>query len=267
MARKPQIKSGLAEARGPNEGLKKAAIVKVSSSGEILKDEADSIFLLNPSSYEENKTSNWIPNNVPGQSHPVYQWVSGGPRIVTFECLVTKESSHFLRPKDSNLWGSFVDSATKVVGDIASSFAGIDLPPITDLFPIDAPGAGNDLSIAATLDYYRSLMYPTYTADYKLSNSPPLIVLITGDTFSRFLAGEKYSAPGSSGSYLPVWVVTNLNIRIIKQLPNLHPMEAFVTFTLHEYPTKSVNISNFVKSNIPSSLGITDIAGSVMRTG
>jgi len=269
MARRPLPKSGsLADAKTKNDGiLKNAALFKIDNTGKIQTDIKQALFLLNPSTYEENKTSNWIPNPVPGQSHPIYQWISGGPRIVTFEALVTRDSSHFLRPKDSDLLGKFLntlkDSALKVVGDVASSFAGINMPPITDLFPLDDSDAGNNLSISNYLNYYRSLLYPTYTEDYKLAGSPPLIVLITGDTFTNAKLSGSYSTPPVSGEYLPVWIITNLNIRITKQLSNLHPMEAFVTFTLHEYPTKSINFANFINGALPSSSGVTDLASSL----
>ncbi len=265
MSRKPQQKlASIAEpgVSNSNDGLKKAALIRITPDGKINKEEFRAKFLLNPASYEENKGSNWIPNNVPGQSHPVYQWVSGGPRIVTFEALITRDGSHYPEQADGSFLGDLADAAIKVVGDIASSFAGIDLPPVTDLFPQPDPTSGNQLSISPYLDYYRSLLYPTYTEDYKLSQSPPLVGLLIADTFSQGLSGDFYTPPGGTSTpYFPVWMVTNINIRVTKQLPNLNPMEAFVTFTLHEYPAKPISIGNLISILDSSSSGLGGIGG------
>jgi len=42
-----------------------------------------------------------------------------------------------------------------------------------------------------------------------------------------------------------IWVVTNLRIKITKQLPNMSPMEAIVSFELTQYNIKSFDRRRF----------------------
>lgn len=258
MARKPDnrlnapVSSGVSPSK--NDAFRKAALIKVDNNGNIAKTDntgdTRALFLLNPASYEESKSSNWVAHQVPGQSDPVYQWVSGGARQITFEALVTRDSSASsqLNPSSKNPLEGIVDTALNVVGDIASNFAGIALPPIGDLFTDKSPTSGIQLSITGYLNYYRSLLYPTYTADKKsLASSPPLVVFVSGNTFHNVPHDTTIGAAKQT-AYLPVWMVTDLNIRITKQLPNLEPMEAWVNFTLKEYPIAPIEASNFISS-------------------
>ena len=214
-------------------------------------------FLLNPATFEESKTSNWSPQNVPGQSNPVYQWVSGGARQITFEALVTRDNFHAGSSESGDILSNLAGAALNAVGGIASELAGVSLPPLASLFPGPDPGSGTALSIVDKLDYYRSLLHPIYTQGHtSLYQAPPLVVLAAGSTFAGVptpLDGP--IAPPStkaSGSYVPVFIVTSLNIRITKQLPNLDPMEAMVNFTLQEYAIRPISSLNFQSGEPPA---------------
>lgn len=226
--------------------LFQARLLKVTADGNIdngtLKQAA---FLLNPSQMEESISTNWASHSVPGQSSPIYQWVHGGPRTVTFEALVTKETSY--APYDNGTTGGpladLANSALNAVGSIASSFAGVNLPPVGDLLGLfigDQDGQGEELSIVNYLNYYRSLCYPTYTGDGILQQSPPLVVLDFGRAVSKAFGNTKTIDPSST-----VWVVTDVKITTTKFLPNLTPMEAQVSFTLVEYPIISKGVGAF----------------------
>lgn len=251
----PDINSGI---------LKSAAILTVGTDGKInLSNSSASSFELNPNTWEENKVGGWIPQQVPGQSDPIYQWVSGGARTVTFQALVTKDTIHFGQ-NESNPLDSLISTGLNVVGNIASQFAGVALPPIADMFDDpSAGGKGTSLSITNKLAYYRTLMYPQYTKGHKsLSNSPPLVVLVTGALFSEATASPDILAGATPNAhYLPVWVVTNLNIRITKQLPNLDPMEAVVSFTLAEYTINPISQDNHLITVAPATPSVSDIGG------
>jgi len=259
MSRKPLLKiNDIAEAGKANNKFYSAAILKVETNGSIIEN-TEGIFLLNPSTWEENKSSNWVPNIIPGQSGPIYQWMSGGPRIVNFEALVTNDTSNFLNPPKPSA-DSLIDSALGVVGEIASAFAGVSIPPIGDIFGgVDEQAEGTDLSITNNLRYYRSLMLPKYNEDKNsLVQSPPLVVLVVGKTFSNDnMVGGNISAGGDSTA----WMVTNLNIKITKQLPNLDPMEALVQFTLHEYLVEPKDSKDLVpqppENTLPGDFGFS----------
>lgn len=267
MARKPlQTASGdnHAHAGSKNNGkLYKAALWRITPDGKIDQTvKAKALFELNPSSWRESKVSNWVGHSIPGQSDPVFQWTSGGARSITFEALITKDSSHFLEKNDSgSLLGELAGKALNVVGSIASSIAGVDLlaagSSLASIFGA-APGEGEELSIAGYLDYYRSLNYPEYAAGGILVNSPPLVALFVGNTFSNFGAIDTIT-PDTD-----IWVVTGIEINVTKQLPNLKPMEAKVSFQLSQYTISSISRGHFTGENSPASTSAGGFVGSLL---
>jgi len=231
----------LADTSSENTGeLLRSGIFTIDERGNINKNNPCGVFLLNPSSWEESKSANWVPQNIPGQSDQILQWISSGPRQVNFDALVTADTSDFAsdvkfgKPgADSNP----INKALSVVGKIASSFFNVSVPaPRASLVTKD--NKGDKLDISNYLNYYRSLLYPVYDdkllpVPKRLRNSPPLCVLFAGNSLSNSPKGDRVSRNSE------LWVVTNLRIRITKQLPNLSPMEAVVSFQLTQYTIRS----------------------------
>lgn len=246
MSRKFQIKSGLAVSENPNKNFLQAGIFKITPTNTLDKTSFGK-FLLNPSTWEEHKASNWVQHSVPGQSDPIIQWISGGARMINFEALVTKDTTQFNLQDPPDFLSNLATSAVNAVGNIASAFLGINVPNIGDLLPVGDQGEGEDLSIKSYLDYYRSLMYPITKEQTKLLASPPLVVLFVGKTFGEIAETISFDTE--------VWVVTDLKIKITKQLPNLAPMEALVSFQLIEY-TKQIKDQATFGQKVAT--GITD---------
>ena len=225
--------------------LSKAIVGKVTSDGSI---EQSSLSLgrlfLNPESIDDEKSSTWIANQIPGQSNPIFQWVSGGPRVVSFDALVTRDTSDFLGPVTSNPLGKLKDKAFNAIGAIASNFLGVTVTASTfdALVGTDTSKSGLDLSIADSLDYFRSLQYPRYEGG-RLATSPPIIVLYFGSALSSTIGdpGEEEIDDNTD-----LWVLLDLKIKITKQLPNLSPTEAVVSFRFNQYTTKSFGSNHFV---------------------
>lgn len=244
MARKPLKSTSQIPSPGvKNDGrLKRMILAKVTSDGKIdqFSLSAGSL-LLNPESVEDVKISNWIANQIPGQSDPIYQWVSGGPRTLSFEALVTKDTAEFLNPQDDPLAG-LIDSAINAIGSIASSFIGINLPPLGDLFSsVSEDAEGNELSIEEQLNYYRSLNYPNYV-EGRLETSPPLLAIMSGSMLSTV---NTHPGAMAISEDTDLWVLTELRIRETKFLSNLAPMEALVSFRFNQYTVKSFGADHF----------------------
>lgn len=224
------------------ENLKVAALFTVAQDGTVEKREAG-IFLLNPNTWEENKKSNWVTHQTPGNSDPVLQWLSSGPRTISFDALVTADTSDFVsaakkqpgETKDRSLLSKVF------TGSIASAFAKVTTPPPRQ----QEPGSQNtSLDISNYLNYYRSLLYPVYDSvetPRRLRQSPPLLVLMNGSAINKFAAGQRISAQND------LWVLTDLRIRITKQLPNQAPQEATVSFQLMQYNIRSFDSRRFLQ--------------------
>ena len=252
MARSNQQKryDRIADTNQNNTLFTVAAICKVGQNNKIKMNDPYCRFLLNPASWDEHKSSNWIAHAIPGESDPILQWTSGGARTITVDALVTKDHSGFDLVNPPSAVDKLVDQAITVVGNIASSFLGVNVPAIGDLLPIGASGKGEDLSIDGYLNYYRSLLYPlTENNKTTLVGSPPLVALFVGKTLSKNLASEDISVDTD------LWVVTDLRIRITKQLPNLAPMEATVSFQLVQYNRRTKDQNDFT-GEIPAAPNI-----------
>lgn len=242
------IKSILANVDSPNNGetLYRAGLFKVKSDGTIDATNLEiSTFLLNPESYEESKSSNWAQQSVPGQSDPILQWVNSGPRTLSFEALVTIDTSYYksgvtTKPGEQK---DPIKKTLSIIGEVASAFFKVTLPPPRK--SQDSQGVGRSLDISNYLNYYRSMLYPEYGQQYSnnlsatVTKSPPLLVLYSGDSINRIPLSNKIT------TNTDVWVLTDLKINITKQLPNLAPMEAKVQFTLMQYNIRSFDARRF----------------------
>lgn len=218
--------------------LQQAAIFAVDRDGNIIKDEAGK-FLLNPTTYNETVGANWSEQQTPGNSDPVLQWTSGAGRTVTFQALVTAETSDF-NSDAGNKPGKEKDPLRQMSifsGQIASAFFKVAKPQ-----PRMPSDKYVNLDISSFLNYYRSLLYPLYddvSNPKRLQGSPPLVVLYAGSAIPKFAYGETIN------SQQDLWVVTNLQIKVTKQTPNLAPMEALVDFTLKQYNIRSFDRRRF----------------------
>jgi hypothetical protein len=234
----------------PTSYLQTAAIYRLDSRGNVIVNN-EGTFLLNPESYSETKKSNWIPTQVPGQSDPVFQWMSSGPRTITFDALVTLETSDFdeakeeQKAKKANTFNQIVNA----FGSIAGKLFGVSESRAEGSIQIDDNATFDDdgnfvasLTIHNYLDYYRSLLYPIYT-NGRLRASPPLVALMTGKSFNRSSYGDRI------GVCSDVYVVTDLKINITKQLSNLDPIEAVVSFTLVQYNIHSNSQHHWYKNH------------------
>lgn len=225
--------------------LLKAALYKISHTGVILTQQI-AAFLLNPESWEESKSANWAAHNIPGQSDPLYQWVSSGPRTVSFDALITKDISNF-EIKQQISKDSSQSSKTQILikhAEQASKLAGFKIKNVPQSIT-DTAKTGR-LDISAELNYYRSLLYPVYddvNNPKRLIASPPLLALFSGSAINKIPYGENISANSD------VWILTGLRIKHTKQLSNLAPMEATVSFQLTQYTIRSFSEHRFSGPN------------------
>lgn len=229
--------------REQTNGLRVAALFPVTPEGNVLRP-STGLFLLNPSSYEESKSANWVQQVTPGQSDPPLQWLNSGARTVRFQALVTADNSDFVAgsnriPGEESDENGFLGRIFS--GSIASAFARTATPS-TRVSANDSSSA-TALDISNYLNYYRSLLYPVFDNienPRNLRQSPPLVVLMSGSAINKFQIGDRISSQSD------VFVVTNLRIRVTKQLPNLAPLEAEVDFELVQYNIRSFSRDRFL---------------------
>lgn len=236
--------SNLGNSGTKNDGfIRKAGLFKIDITGRILFEDSEGVFLLNPTTMEEQKNANWVQHAVPGQSDPVFQWVSSGARTITFDALVTADTSDFtVASSYKQQKQSTPKNQVEAVADYAVKLFKVQVPPPRSTTPIKSADV---LDISDRLNYYRSLLYPEYSdpsgkgAPQRLKASPPLLVLMAGSAVSNMPYGTRITNKHD------VWVLTDIRIKTTKQLPNLAPMEAVVSFTLAQYNIRSFDSGKF----------------------
>lgn len=109
-------------------------------------------FMFNPTDVSDDKSVDFGTAKIPGASHPVYQFASGGERLINFDLYLDADR-----------------------GKVARATSGEHLPP-------DA------LSLTAEINFYRSLLYPSDGSQMGSKLLRPAPVIFTfGELFNGVL--------------------------------------------------------------------------------
>jgi hypothetical protein len=149
-----------------------------------------------PETLTDSKDTDWQDRVVPGGSHPLLNWVSGGRRDISFMAQYTCD-------KDPGY-----DSAR-------AKMAGVGQKTIASGYP---PGgktiAGRrDLDIRAEIDFLRQCMYPRYSTTAGRRVLPPPVVRLTVDNLGW----------GPGGTNMIRTVMTQCEVTYNKLFPSGYP--------------------------------------------
>lgn len=231
----------------PPKHLRMAVIPTHEPSNPIL-----TTLLLNPESITETKAANWIQQNIPGQSDPLLQWISGSARTVSFTAKVTLdivENFTVSQRGDSDIWSLEIEPELSRIESITDSYNSAIL---SQLYNVSSrteapfiPSAQDQIeneflaehtrwvqSIQPQLDFYRGLLVPRTGSRRNQVRTPPLVRLYMGDV----LGAASYSANQD-------FILASYNFNIIQTTPELLPTVADVTFTFIEYNDQSKSIT------------------------
>lgn len=208
--------------------------------------------LLNPESVTETKAANWVQHNIPGQSDPLLQWISGSARTVTFTAKVTLdlvENFTVDETGDSDVWSleiqpelSSIESITDgynsaILSGLYNVSARIESPFIASALdtiqnnPLDKHTRWKQ-SIQPQLDFYRGLLVPRTGSRRNQVRTPPLVRLYMG----HILGAASYSANQD-------FILASYSFNITQTTPELLPTSADVTFTFIEYNDQGKSIT------------------------
>lgn len=114
-----------------------------------------------PSTISDSQTTNYQTKVIPGLSHPLYQWTSGGARQISFEAIFTRDRTYtegelqeFKAYRDGDAGFSY-----KISGDY---IANLGVSKSEDVRNVDVPSA---------VAWLRSFLLPEYSTDGKGSYS------------------------------------------------------------------------------------------------
>lgn len=213
--------------------------------------------LLNPESITENKAANWIQHNIPGQSDPLLQWISGSSRTVTFTAKVTLdlvENFTVNETGDSDIWSLEIQPELSRISEITDGYNSAILSQLYNVSSrVEAPSltsvtdqlAGQQgatrwkQSIQPQLDFYRGLLVPRTGSRRNQVRTPPLVRLYMGDVLGR----ASYSGNQD-------FILASYQFNILQTTPELLPTMADVTFTFIEYSNQGKSITPQAPANI-----------------
>jgi len=146
------------------------------------------IFQFWPQQVQDNYTPNYATKNIPGASHPIYQWTSGSGRDISFTAQFVSEVNESNFADSLSASGTFRDriaaaSATTTKspdpgGGLGSALGALLLPSARYIINVSA-------AIAALQQY----LYPTYgTAENKEQFTRPpkkLVLVLPGTNLGR----------------------------------------------------------------------------------
>lgn len=121
-----------------------------------------------PDTVQDSKGSEWSARNVPGGSHPLYQWTHGGERRVSFTAVFTTDTM----PDDDTVLG--VDILGGLLGGAADPYHRMS----------DRPFSGiqlgfRDIDLRAVISWLRWFEYPWYgTAEQQFRAYEPAKALL-----------------------------------------------------------------------------------------
>jgi hypothetical protein len=142
-----------------------------------------------PESLQDSRGSEWNPRNIPGGSHPIYQWTHGGERRISFTAMFTTDTA----PSDE-------EAGSQDPYENGSILTGINK-------------GVRDLDLRMAISWLRYFTYPKYGTGADLrAYEPPKCVLVFPNT-----------KLGYDGSDYIVCVMTQCDVTYEAWFPNGMP--------------------------------------------
>lgn len=179
-----------------------AQTLAVGSGRQILAQSTALFFQYWPQSLSDDYAVDYAEHNIPGGSHPLYQWSGGRGRTIAFEAIFTSELN-------TERGTGTLQGATAALAS-----AGASLLP-SGPFTVD---------VAAALARLRSWMMPKYSPGGRLGETqpPPILTLVFPNT-----------KLGGSSDLIQV-ILRSAPITIESWFPNGQPRVATVQLTFNE---------------------------------
>lgn len=170
----------------------------------ILTQQSALVFQYWPQSLTDDYQVDYAEHKIPGGSHPLYQWVGGGGRTITFEAIFTSELNTMRSSGQSPL-----TAAAQAASAALASFV---------------PSADFTTDVGAALARIRSWMLPSYDTGGRLGNTDPpkILTLVFPNT-----------KLGGSTDMIDV-ILRSAPIQIESWFPNGQPRVATVNLQFNE---------------------------------
>jgi len=175
-----------------------------------------------PESLQDSRGAEWNPRNIPGGSHPIYQWTHGGERRLSFTVVFTTDTA----PPDGT--------------------TGLD-DPYADLSILAGIQKGTrDLDIRKAINWLRYFTYPSYGSGPDLRvYEPPKCILVFPNT-----------GLGHDGSDYVTCLMTQCDVTYEAWFPNGMPRICELSLEFAETVQSGNRVRFHSRSNMLRSIGL-----------
>jgi hypothetical protein len=137
----------------------KAQLIPLDENGEE-REVLQRAFQYFPENISDSKTANYASKNIPGASHPLYQFINGGDRTISFTAIFTSDED----PSPPGLLAALQGGIDISVSNIAAATGLRQKKHVTN--------------VDSAVIWLRSFLYPRYTSDFQPLGTvaPPPVV-------------------------------------------------------------------------------------------
>lgn len=182
-----------------------------------------------PESISDTKAVNYQTKDIPGASLPLYQWVSGGERLISFTAIFTTDTDHY-QANSATGRAANDDPASQALSQRASAQLGrLKGSGVTDY----------NIYIPAAITWLRRFMYPSYGPSVGVgvptTKAPrKLMLTMPGTYISRGGMGQGTS--GLGGIHV---IMTQCDVTYQQVFPSGNPRIAEVSLAFAETPQRA----------------------------
>lgn len=193
-------------------------------------------FKYNPNRIKDTKSTKWAEHTIPGVSHPVYQYVSGGPRKLEFTLFITGDDGGAISVETIEQHIKFFQA----IAYAPSQSGGVTgIAPYLIEFNFGTYYGSSDEGNPVTNAMSEGLAQGIGKIQSAISDIP---VIGSGSTINNLLGSFKpYQAPKKT-----LWLMENVEVEVTKWRSNLAPTQAEVSLVLKEYTSTSIDFNTFM---------------------
>ncbi len=183
-----------------------------------------------PESLTDSRSSEWNPRNVPGGSHPIYQWTRGGERRLSFTTVFARDHE----PEEHAAGG--------LAGAVKAVASAVGLGP-------QEGDPAREPPIEAAVSWLRYFTYPLYKSGEIRVHEPPKVLLV--------FDGSSLSHDGRSGV---LTVMTGCEVTYEVWFPNGSPRIIEVALEFAEVVQEGNSVKFHSRHSMRRSAEVTKLA-------
>jgi len=174
------VMSSLSSVISPREDKKIAMVtlIDLNEDGSPNLDTRQS-FQYFPETISDHRSVEWVTKNVVGGSHPIYQWVYGSGRTLSFEAIFTTDNAPQSQSGAEGI-AATIENIGTTISNVTKNPLGAAISAVKgkseNRWNLGVPGDPNSAGVEAALAWLRSKTYPKFQG--RVAKAPPIMLLV-----------------------------------------------------------------------------------------